>query len=330
MRGDTYKWIIYLLFFGALTAAIGLVFYAAEGATVCQNGACLTLPDTYNSCTADSDFIIVEGVQPDWDMAVNINAYFMPGYNRFYRSISGKMPGQDYIHEIVYPSEWVTDQIWVRVTVYLYEYGTLSGEYYINCTGEPTDTPEPTLTQTLTSTATFTRTPSVTPSPTPSSTPTFTPTNTPTFTPSPTNTPTNTPTPTCDCCEFCPQQCPTETPCPPCPSPEPCPTQVTCVWPEYEECLIDDTHYCPDRPYTRGELAKLAVRIQSGPGYEPPPAQNSCLDTVGHQHEDWIAEAQSRGLAEGCIEGLFRPDQWAERDDWAPVLVLFLGVAVSY
>ena len=66
-------------------------------------------------------------------------------------------------------------------------------------------------------------------------------------------------------------------------------------------CNEDGTHYCPDDPVTRAQIASLLTKALD---LSPPedPNEATYADTAGNTHEDNIRAATHHGAMSGCDE----------------------------
>ncbi len=78
----------------------------------------------------------------------------------------------------------------------------------------------------------------------------------------------------------------------------------------------DPTHFCPNDPVTRAQMAAFLVRAL---GY-PPAASYGFTDTVGHHFEDEIDRLAAQGVTLGCTPTTFCPNEYVTREQMASFL----------
>ena len=86
----------------------------------------------------------------------------------------------------------------------------------------------------------------------------------------------------------------------------------------------DATHFCPNDPVTRGQMAAFLVRALS---YGPAPSAGFS-DTVGHFFEDEIDRLANEGVTIGCTDNLFCPDDYVTREQMASFLTRALDLPI--
>jgi uncharacterized repeat protein (TIGR01451 family) len=87
----------------------------------------------------------------------------------------------------------------------------------------------------------------------------------------------------------------------------------------------DLTHYCPDAPVTRGQMAVFLLKTLLGSGYTPPPAQHIFQDVPADYFSiDWIEDLYGRGITAGCQADplLYCPDAANTRGQMAVFLTI--------
>ena len=91
----------------------------------------------------------------------------------------------------------------------------------------------------------------------------------------------------------------------------------------------DATHYCPNAPVTRGEMAVFLLKTLLGSTYVPPPAAGIFADVpAGYFSIDWIEDLYNRGITGGCSSNppQYCPDAPNTRGQMAVFLTLTFGL----
>lgn len=82
-----------------------------------------------------------------------------------------------------------------------------------------------------------------------------------------------------------------------------------------------DGNYCPEQAVTRGEFARLLLRLKNGQNYNPPAAVGIYSDVpANHPAADWIEQLAAEGITQGCDANNFCPSQAVTRDQLAVLL----------
>ncbi len=112
----------------------------------------------------------------------------------------------------------------------------------------------------------------------------------------------------------------------------------------------DADHFCPDQPVTRAEIAALLEKSIHGSDYVPDPATGVFTDVpTGYWAADWIEALSNDGIADGCSDTEYCPDNnvtraqmsvlilrsvhWADANPYTPSAAtgnLFTDVAADY
>jgi hypothetical protein len=94
---------------------------------------------------------------------------------------------------------------------------------------------------------------------------------------------------------------------------------------------IDDRHFAPDRPVTRGQMAALLMRVHIlvFDADLPMAAQTQLTDIEGTTHVTSIRHLVATGITTGYDDGTFRPSNSVTRDQMASFLARHLDVLVA-
>jgi hypothetical protein len=87
------------------------------------------------------------------------------------------------------------------------------------------------------------------------------------------------------------------------------------------------THYCPDDPVLRQQMAVFLLRTREGSGYAPPGCLGIFMDVpCPGLFTDWIEELANRGIAAGCGGASYCPANPTTRGQMAPFLTKTFGL----
>jgi hypothetical protein len=94
----------------------------------------------------------------------------------------------------------------------------------------------------------------------------------------------------------------------------------------------DATHYCPDDPVTRAQMAVFLLKTEHGATFVPPPCVGIFEDVECEPNPafavDWIETLSAEGVTAGCsvVPALYCPDAVVSRAQMATFLVRTLNL----
>jgi hypothetical protein len=84
----------------------------------------------------------------------------------------------------------------------------------------------------------------------------------------------------------------------------------------------DETHFCPDAPVSRAQMALFLEKSINGSDFIPEPAQGMFTDVpVDHWAANWIERLALDEISTGCGDGIYCPDAWVTRAQMAPLIL---------
>jgi hypothetical protein len=95
----------------------------------------------------------------------------------------------------------------------------------------------------------------------------------------------------------------------------------------------DQTHFCPDAPITRAELAIFLEKSINGSDYVPEPATGMFSDVpVDYWAAAWIERLALDEITSGCGDGVYCPETEVSRAHMAPLILrsVHLGKPTTY
>lgn len=87
-------------------------------------------------------------------------------------------------------------------------------------------------------------------------------------------------------------------------------------------------NFCPDNAVTRGEIARVLLRVKYLASYNPPAPDGLTFDDVAidHQAAAWIEQLANEGITRGCDANNYCPAQAVTREQLAVLLSRTLGL----
>ena len=84
----------------------------------------------------------------------------------------------------------------------------------------------------------------------------------------------------------------------------------------------DETHFCPDDPVSRAQMAVFLEKSINGSDFIPEPAQGLFTDVpTDHWAADWIERLALDEISNGCGDGIYCPDAEVTRAQMAPLIL---------